>query len=297
MVPLRREVSGIDLRHHDELDRQQDLPGHRPRCRHVWHTVDPADPAKLVVTTSRPAPYTRRVTVYVPQAYVPGTAAPFIVGADGPDPLLFTALDHLIPQKRVPVTDRHLDRQRQRRRAGQPARPRIRHDVGPLRGVRRGGSAAARRARMPRDADEGSRRARDHGRQLRWIGGVDHGLVPPGAVSPRADLLRHLREPAMAAERRNAARRVGVPRAPHPEQPAEADSHLDGGRRPRPAQSQRHARRHARLGRGEPAHGPRARGQRLSLSVRICAQRRPHRSGGKQQTLPAALEWLWRGYR
>jgi len=66
-------------------------------------TKPAGDPAKLVVTTSRPAPYTRRVAVYVPKAYVPGTAAPFIVGADGPDPLLFTALDHLIPQKRVPL--------------------------------------------------------------------------------------------------------------------------------------------------------------------------------------------------
>ena len=65
--------------------------------------VDPADPAKLIVTTSRPAPFTRRVTVYVPKQYVPGTTAPFIVGADGPDPLLFTALDNLIAQKRVPV--------------------------------------------------------------------------------------------------------------------------------------------------------------------------------------------------
>ena len=46
---------------------------------------DPADPAKLIVTTSHPAPYTRRVAVYVPKQYVPGTAAPFIVGADGPD--------------------------------------------------------------------------------------------------------------------------------------------------------------------------------------------------------------------
>src|SRR6185436_2305801 len=67
----------------------------------TFGTVDPADPAKLVVTTSRPAPYTRRVTVYVPKAYVPGTAAPFIVGADGPDQRLFTALDNLIAQKRV----------------------------------------------------------------------------------------------------------------------------------------------------------------------------------------------------
>ena len=55
------------------------------------------------MTTSHPAPYTRRVAVYVPKQYVPGTAAPFIVGADGPDPLLFTALDNLIAQKRVPV--------------------------------------------------------------------------------------------------------------------------------------------------------------------------------------------------
>jgi len=64
---------------------------------------DPNDPAKLVVTTSHPAPYTRRVAVYVPKQYVPGTTAPFIVGADGPDPLLFTALDNLIAQRRVPV--------------------------------------------------------------------------------------------------------------------------------------------------------------------------------------------------
>ena len=69
----------------------------------TFGTVDPADPAKLVVTTSHPAPYTRRVAVYVPKQYVPGTAAPFIVGADGPDLLLFTALDNLIAQKRVPV--------------------------------------------------------------------------------------------------------------------------------------------------------------------------------------------------
>lgn len=64
---------------------------------------DPSDPAKLIVTTSHPAPYTRRVAVYVPKQYVPGTAAPFIVGADGPDPVLFTTLDNLIAQKRVPT--------------------------------------------------------------------------------------------------------------------------------------------------------------------------------------------------
>jgi iron(III)-enterobactin esterase len=69
----------------------------------TFGTPDPSDAAKLVVTTSHPAPYTRRVAVYVPKQYVPGTAAPFIVGADGPDQLLFTALDNLIAEKRVPV--------------------------------------------------------------------------------------------------------------------------------------------------------------------------------------------------
>lgn len=64
---------------------------------------DPSNPAKLIVTTSHPAAYTRKVAVYVPKQYVPGTAAPFIVGADGPDRLLFTVLDNLIAQKRVPA--------------------------------------------------------------------------------------------------------------------------------------------------------------------------------------------------
>jgi enterochelin esterase-like enzyme len=69
----------------------------------TYGTPDPENPAKMVVTTSHPAPYTRRIAVYVPKQYVPGTAAPFIVGADGPDRGLFTALDNLIAQKRVPV--------------------------------------------------------------------------------------------------------------------------------------------------------------------------------------------------
>jgi enterochelin esterase-like enzyme len=69
----------------------------------TFGTPDPNDPAKLVVTTSHPAPYTRRVAVFVPSQYVAGSAAPFIVGADGPDQLLFTVLNNLIAQKRVPV--------------------------------------------------------------------------------------------------------------------------------------------------------------------------------------------------
>ncbi len=73
------------------------------REKDTFGSVDPENPAKLVVTTSHPAPYTRKVVVYVPQQYVSGTIAPFIVGADGPDGLLFTALDNLIAEKRVPT--------------------------------------------------------------------------------------------------------------------------------------------------------------------------------------------------
>ncbi|MDB5294812.1 MAG: esterase, partial [Phycisphaerales bacterium] len=69
----------------------------------TFGTVDPAEPAKLVLTTSHPAPYTRKVAVYVPKQYVAGTEAPFIVGADGPDKSLFTALDNLIAAKKVPA--------------------------------------------------------------------------------------------------------------------------------------------------------------------------------------------------
>jgi enterochelin esterase-like enzyme len=68
----------------------------------TFGTPDPADPAKLVVTTSHAAPYTCKVFVYVPKRYVEGSVAPFIVGADGPDRLLFSALDELIAQKKLP---------------------------------------------------------------------------------------------------------------------------------------------------------------------------------------------------
>jgi enterochelin esterase family protein len=69
----------------------------------TFGTPDPNDPAKLIVTTSHPAPYTRKLAVYVPEQYVPGTAAPFIIGADGPDQMLFTVLDNLIAEHKVPV--------------------------------------------------------------------------------------------------------------------------------------------------------------------------------------------------
>lgn len=69
----------------------------------TFGTADPHDPAKLIVTTSHPAPYIRHVEVYVPKQYVAGTTAPFIVGADGPDRLLFSVLESLIAQHKLPA--------------------------------------------------------------------------------------------------------------------------------------------------------------------------------------------------
>jgi iron(III)-enterobactin esterase len=69
----------------------------------TFGSPDPKNAARLVVTTSHAAAWVRTVEVYVPSQYVAGTAAPFIVGADGPDRMLFTVLNNLIAERRVPV--------------------------------------------------------------------------------------------------------------------------------------------------------------------------------------------------
>ncbi len=60
-------------------------------------------PPNLATMQVYPKPYTRTVTVYIPAQSVPGTAAPVIVTADGPDNSLPTVLDNLIAQHRVPA--------------------------------------------------------------------------------------------------------------------------------------------------------------------------------------------------
>ena len=166
--------------------------------------------------------------------------------------MLFTTLDNLIAQKRVPVTIADLDRQRQRRRAGQPARPRVRHDVRPLRAVRRVRSAAAGGEAVQRQADQRSECPGHDGLQLGRFRRVGDGLVSHRSVPPRADLLRHVRQSAVALQPGDAGRRVGISPDPDSEQPRETDPHLDA--RQRPGQLQRE-RRHARLGAGQSAHG------------------------------------------
>src|SRR5262245_30735163 len=69
--------------------------------------VDPNNPKTLIVET-HPASYTRTVSVYVPSQYRPGTEAAFIVTHDGPrmgspDLSLPHILDNMIAQHRLPV--------------------------------------------------------------------------------------------------------------------------------------------------------------------------------------------------
>src|SRR6185312_10598885 len=66
-------------------------------------TAQPTDPSAPRVVQTHPQPWTRKVGVYIPKQYVPGSAAPFIVGADGLDMGLFTVLDNLIAAKKIPV--------------------------------------------------------------------------------------------------------------------------------------------------------------------------------------------------
>ena len=244
----------------------------------TFGTPDPTDPAKLIVTTSHPAPYTRKVAVYVPKQYVPGTAAPFIVGADGPDQLLFTALDNLIAQKRVPAM----------------IAISIGNGSGDAQGSQRGLEYDTMSGRYAEFVETEVLPLVEKQYNVKLTKDPDGRATMGGSSGGSAALIMAWYHPELyhrvltysgtyvnqqwPHERRDAARRVGVPRAPDPEQPGEADSHLDGSRRPRSVQPERHARRHARLGGRQREHGQRARGEGLSLPVRLRAQRRPHRS-------------------
>jgi hypothetical protein len=82
-----------------------------PTCRngsvYASRTM-PDDRSDVIVQTSHPGGWTRTIDVYVPAQYVRGREAPFIVFGDGgatgsyPGRDLFTTLDNLIQQHRVP---------------------------------------------------------------------------------------------------------------------------------------------------------------------------------------------------
>lgn len=72
------------------------------RDKDTFGKPDPDNPARLIVETSRPTPYQRPVAVYVPKQLPEGAEASFVIGTDGPNYTLFTLLDNLIHQGRIP---------------------------------------------------------------------------------------------------------------------------------------------------------------------------------------------------
>ena len=244
----------------------------------TFGTPDPNDPAKLIVTTSHPAPYTRRSPSTCPKQYVPGTAAPFIVGADGPDQLLFTALDNLIAQKRVPVMiaisigNGSGDAQGSQRgleydtMSGRYAEF-VETEVLPLvekqcnvkltkdpdgratMGGSSGGSAALIMAWYHPEL---------YHRVLTYSGTYVNQQWPPNAETPHGAWEFH--------------------ETPDPEQPGEADSHLDGGRRSRPVQSERRCATTCTTGWSPTRTWPRCWPPRAITTSSSSRERRPHRS-------------------
>ncbi|MCR9115440.1 MAG: alpha/beta hydrolase-fold protein [bacterium] len=74
-------------------------------ARKVFGKVDPDNPKTLIVETHE-IDYKRQITVYIPAQYKPGSDAPFMVIHDGPkgkpNMTLPHILDNLIAQKRIP---------------------------------------------------------------------------------------------------------------------------------------------------------------------------------------------------
>src|SRR5437867_9436728 len=74
-------------------------------ARKEFGKVDPKNPKTLIVETHN-IDYKRKITVYIPAQYKPGSEAPFMVIHDGPTGApnmeLPRILDNLIAQKRVP---------------------------------------------------------------------------------------------------------------------------------------------------------------------------------------------------
>ena len=83
----------------------RDDPANCPNGSIYATTTAPGDKSNLIVTTSHPGTWTRDVIVYVPVGYTPGREMPFLVYGDGPSTAwkdLAPILDNLIQQKRVP---------------------------------------------------------------------------------------------------------------------------------------------------------------------------------------------------
>ena len=248
----------------------------------TFGTADPADPAKLIVTTSHSAPYTRHVWVYVPTQYVAGTEAPFIVGADGPDRLLFTVLDNLIAQKRVPpmiaisIANGSGDAQGSQRgleydtMSGKYAEF-VETEVLPL-------VEAKCEVKLTKDPE------------ARATMGCSSGAACALAMAwYRPDLYHRVLSYSGTYVNQQWPSNPETPggawefhKSLIPNSPTETVADLDGSQRPRSLESERDARRDARLGRCQRADGQGACREGLQVPIRFCQERRPLRRTGER---------------
>ena len=83
-----------------------------PNCRNGSvnsASTAPGDRSNMIVPTSHPGVWKRTIDVYVPSQYAPGSEAPFIVFGDGgatgsyPGRDLFNTIDNLLAQHRIPA--------------------------------------------------------------------------------------------------------------------------------------------------------------------------------------------------
>jgi enterochelin esterase-like enzyme len=106
-APERKTVKGVpqgEVRQF-EIDSKETKLLNPGIARKEFGKVDPKNPKTLIVETHN-IDYKRKITVYIPAQYQPGSEAPFMVVHDGPskEPNLELPhiLDNLIAEKRVP---------------------------------------------------------------------------------------------------------------------------------------------------------------------------------------------------
>ncbi len=241
----------------------------------TFGTPDPNDPAKLIVTTSHPAPYVRKVAVYVPKSYVPGTEAPFIVGADGPDRLLFAALDSEIAAHKLPAiiaisigngggdaqgSERGLEYDTM---SGKYAEF-VEHEVLPR-------VETEAKVKLTRNPDGRATTGGSSGASCALIMAWYHPEWYHRVLSYSGTFINQ-QWPSNPETPHGAWE---FPREPNSAESQEANSHLDGSGRPRPVQPERDARQYARLGSSQRTYGAGAGSQALSLPVPVRKKRRP----------------------
>ena len=151
---------------------------------------------------------------------------------------------------------------------------------------------------LRREAHAQARGPRGHGLQLGRGGGALDGLVSPGVVPPRHQLLGHVREPAVAVQPGDAGRRLGLSRVDHRERQSASPS-ASGCTSATAISTTRTS-----------CATTCTTGWWLTTAWRRCSKDKGYHyqyvyaldSGHcdrkvREQTLPQALEWVWRGYK